>query len=287
MCTGLSFDVSGQLRKNTDPPLATEAADLSRATVWMAAPGTSVTSIRPSSVEAFIQKNIPSEEGVRVCDSRFLQLNRDGLNELVASLDYSGREFCNTVLIVSKVGSDFQSQSITAWNVQNVSQIIKDLNNDGISELVIPQPISDYNGAKCTATSFRIYRWDGATLASDVSNSFSSFYTDRARELEKDIRSIEENPKLAASTKSDTESCDYLELDKINRSLGIDSSAGLDRAKVWMNSTDPSLRSKAVRELGEINSQEARTYLGVLSRDANLSVAAEARSSLAPPASVR
>ena len=110
---------------------AAVAPDVLPPTVWRVHQGNSTAVPAPSreAVEAFIQVHVNSE--ARVCGWEFVDLNNDGVNELVVSLDYSGRKFCNPVVLISKAGDVFRTQSVWAWNVPNVSDIVKDLNNDG------------------------------------------------------------------------------------------------------------------------------------------------------------
>src|SRR5207245_2902567 len=96
---------------------ASVAPDLLPSTVWLVQQGNSTAVPAPSreAVEAFIQELVGSE--ARVCGWEFVDLNNDWVNELVASLDYSGRQFCNTLVLISKTGNVFRTQSAPAWNV--------------------------------------------------------------------------------------------------------------------------------------------------------------------------
>jgi len=89
-------------------------------TVWLVQQGNSTAVPAPSreAVEAFIQELVSSE--ARVCGWEFVDLNNDGVNELVATLDSSGRQFCNTLVLISKTGNVFRTQSVPAWNVTSV-----------------------------------------------------------------------------------------------------------------------------------------------------------------------
>jgi len=249
-------------------------------TVWLVQQGNSTAVSVPSreAVEAFIRELVDSQVQARVCGWEFVNLNNDGVNELVASLDYSGRLFCNTLVLISKTGDVFRTQSVPAWNVTNVGDIMKDLNNDGAKELIVPQPLLDYEGAKCMATWETVYQWDGNAFV-DVSRRFPQIYKKRLQELTDSIQKIEGDPTLSGTEKDAKASCDYLEQDKIRRFFG-NSKAGFDRAVEWMTSDDSSLRRKAVKVFADISDDQSRAYLQILSRDLNPSVAAAAQALL-------
>ena len=256
---------------------ATVAPDVLPPTVWLVQQGNSTAVSAPSreAVEAFIQELVDSQAQAQVCGWEFVDLNNDGVNELVASLDYSGRLFRNTLVLISKTGDVFRTQSVPAWNVTNVSDIVKDLNNDGAKKLIVPQPLSDYEGAKCIATWKTVHQWDGNAFV-DVSRRFPEMYKKRLQELTDNIQKIEGNPTLSGTEKDAKASCDYLEQEKIQRLFG-NSKAGFDRAVAWMRSDDPSLRRKAVKVFADISDDQSRAYLQTLSRDRDPSVAAAAQ----------
>jgi HEAT repeat protein len=69
--------------------------------------------------------------------------------------------------------------------------------------------------------------------------------------------------------------CDVIEIDKIDRLLG-NKAAGFSHAKVWMESPDPSLRSKAVWIFKDIGDADSQAALEKLSSDKDPVISMEA-----------
>jgi hypothetical protein len=229
-------------------------------------------------VQAFVNDLLEeNEHPAAVGDFQFVDLNQDGVYELVASLDYTGRDFYNAVVAVLKDYDAFRTQAFPAWNVAKIQNLVADLNQDGIKELTIAEPLSDYEGAQCMAVWNRIYSWHGRAYV-DASPSFPQAYEKRLQELEQKIATIE--AELSEPLKEQALSCLYLERDKIYRFLRRDPKAGLQRAVRWMKSTDPSLRRKAVRVFADIRDEESLWNLQILSRDPDPSVSQGAQRSL-------
>src|SRR5690348_5050162 len=66
----------------------------------------------------------PSEGGFTVCSSATVDLDGDGTPELVASVDYSGRRFCNTLVVLEKNNPQTAAQ-LDVWGVDDVQKVIQ------------------------------------------------------------------------------------------------------------------------------------------------------------------
>lgn len=234
------------------------------------------------------------QEGIHLCDFGIADLDADGRYELVASVDYSGRQFCNTVLVVGPGAAktaNFFVRTIQAWNVNDVGSLFKSDGPGRRVTLAIPQPLTDYDGAECVATWPVLYRLDRGRL-NDVSAApeFNAFYRGLYDALDRDtgaegfgtIPASPASPVQAKKTIADPNAaCKLVTQDKLARFLGFHATAGLERAQQWMNSGDTALRRKAVRVFADIGTDAAKRSLATLSHDRDPVVAQSARSELA------
>lgn len=248
----------------------------------------------PGNADVLALLNGLGQENVHLCDFRITDLDMDGRYELVASVDYSGRQFCNTVLVVgpgaAKTGH-FLVHAIQAWNVTDVGDLFRSDGRGGRITLAIPQPLTDYDGVECVATWRVLYRLDRDRL-NDVSSApeFNAFYRNQYDALGREARaggfgmkaSSRTSPAQARGTAPDPDAvCKLITLDKLARFLGFHATAGLERAQQWMNSGDTALRRKAVRVLADIGTGAARANLLTLTHDRDPVVAQSAQVELA------
>lgn len=248
----------------------------------------------PSNADVFTFLSGLGQENIHLCDFRIADLDMDGRYELVASVDYSGRQFCNTVLVVvpnAAKTANFFVHTVQAWNANDVGSM---LTSDGPGRrvtLAIPQPLTDYDGAECVATWPVLYRLAGSRL-SEVSSApeFNAFYRNRFDALRREAgtgssgmkAASPASPAQAKKTNADPNAvCKLITQDKLARFLGFHATAGLERAQQWMNSGDTALRRKAVRVLADIGTDAAKSSLATLSHDRDPVVAQSARFELA------
>lgn len=224
------------------------------------------------SVKEFIATalNQPEGETINVCSSAFVDIAGSGQYDLIASLDYTGRMFCNDIAVFSKTGSRVQVQHVVAWEVDNVAHILHRIESQGNILLVIPEAFSPYQGAKCVATAEAIYSMRGNKLI-DTSVDHPEYYHSRLARLDRE---------LTANPDNEGASCKLMEADKIKRRLGISQNAGFQRALEWSRSPDPDLRSKAASVFADIHDQASIEQLKMLLADHDASVSVEAMHAL-------
>jgi hypothetical protein len=140
-----------------------------------------------AAVLAFLQElyrsQYPSAEEeprtfVRLCESELVDLNNNGTVELVATLDNSGRGFCNEILVVHRTDGRFRiaSSFFPGIGVDDLKYRIVDLNRDGVKELRVPRWLADAEfGIDPRPIIDDIYTWDGAKLR-QVNASFKDYY---------------------------------------------------------------------------------------------------------------
>ncbi len=181
-----------------------------------------------------------TEGGGRICSVAQLQVSGAEAPIVLASIDWSGRDFCNELWLLNPNSDSGADQNLPAWNVRDVKKLAVTLGAPGEHQLAIPQRYSLYNGAKCIATWTAIYVERDGKLTDD-SADYPAFYQDRLRTLQNRLSSSEIEPV-----------CTQMEADKIKRLLGLEPKAGFTLAQSWIQSSDPSLRAKGVAVLGDI-----------------------------------
>ena len=231
---------------------------------------------------------------MHVCSFRIADLDADGRFDLAASVDYSGRQFCNTVLVVTpraaKAGR-FAVHAVQAWNGRDVGEVLRPQPHGGPVTLEIPRPLTEYDGAECVATLPALYRLDHSRLEDlTASPQSDAFYRMHYEALNQEISAKNfglapaghASPAESKRTVTDANAvCKLITLDKLARLLKFHPAAGLERAQRWIRSEDTALKRKAVRVLADIGTDAARNELLLLSRDNDPSVAQMARLQLA------
>ena len=221
-----------------------------------ASPAVGVSSLSRSDIDDFVMKYLGfTAAEASVCSATFADLAGDGSYQLIASIDQSGRMFCNQVVVFRKTHTGFKSAMLETWWLDDVSKYVEDLRGDGRKELLVPQSLTFYAGAKCMAAWTRVFRIIDGSL-SDVSSEFPNFYSGRLNELRHNLRKDSEDSV-----------CLEIEADKIKRVMGTVPDAGLAQALHWMKSDDPSLRLKAVVVLSDIGGPASLDALRKASQD--------------------
>lgn len=238
---------------------------------WSVSSNPNVSTVKWSAnqISDFIHTITASDVQIRVGDFRFIDLLGNGSLELVANADISGRAFFNTVVIVRQKGSAFSFQKLHAINVESLSDVIADINNDGRQEMLVPTPLTPYLGgpfpqAKWTA----IYSWSGSVYLED-SSSFASYYASNivpTLQQALDKAKATSDPLLIALAQ--------VEFDKASRlAAGVGSTAGTAMAQTMATSSDPKMRIWAASVLADIGSPAALATLSTLKQDVDPEVA--------------
>ena len=142
-----------------------------------ASPALGVASLSRSDIDDFVMKYLGfTAAEASVCSATFADLAGDGSYQLIASIDQSGRMFCNQVVVFRKTHTGFKSAMLETWWLDDVSKYVEDLRGNGRKELLVPQSLTFYAGAKCMAAWTRVFRIIDGSL-SDVSSEFPNFYS--------------------------------------------------------------------------------------------------------------
>jgi hypothetical protein len=140
---------------------------------------------------------------IDVDEFRIVDLDRDGLFELVALVSGTARKLSTNLEVVfhrpsgaqpvDRLATEFKGfimRELTGFDIDDLNAVLRDLNNDGTYEIVMPELLGPYEGAaRPSARMPEIYAWNGADYAK-VSAKFPEFYRDEVlprleRELEK------------------------------------------------------------------------------------------------------
>lgn len=206
-----------------------------------------------------------------VGDFRKVDLDGDGLPELVATVDYSGREFYNTLAVVWEGPEGDRLQTISVWNMKSLDGAIQDLDGDRTQEILVSEPLTPYVGIRPLAV------WTSVRSLADkeYSESSSNFraYYDQAviPELRRDLMHFRQT--------GDTHRAEATEvaLFKVLQTVGEEPEAGLKRALSWSGESDPLSRLYAVAVLVDIDNAEAREAVRRMAQDDDDEVASFAR----------
>jgi hypothetical protein len=224
-----------------------------------------------------IAEQAVSGKGSSVCDARELPGNTGRPPMIVASLDTSGRHFCNEIVLIRNGVPPTVVQDIEAWWADDLSTVVRDLRGTGDFELVVPQAISTYQGARACIATFPVVYTCSASACVDSRSQFVDFYTQTLSELQQELATL---VKKGPDQDTRRAPCATMEADKVRRLLGIDARAGFETARQWMKSSDPSLREHAVAVFADINDAASRERLKTLAADPDPGVAVTARNYL-------
>jgi hypothetical protein len=210
-----------------------------------------------------------------VCDAALVGGSLDQTPTILASIDYSGRRFCNTVFLVRGGRTPAIIQELLVWNTPDLHGALRDIDNDGRDELVVLQALSSYEGARCIAAVPIVYTCSARSCV-NTGTEHLGFFQQKLAEVESELASA---PPLEQDDREEA-SCLTMERDKLRRLLGVDSNAGRETAAKWLQSDNPRLRSKAVKTLADIGDRDSRERLEKAAKEADKDTAMEARQAL-------
>jgi len=210
---------------------------------------------------------------VTVDSFRFIDTDADGVPELIASVDYSGRGFYGRLFIIKGTGTP-RYEVIDAWDTRGVANRVLDLNGDGRPEIVVTKLMSPYGGGYPQATYSAVYSRQSAGWREA---SALGWYKDHELpRIEEQLRSIRLIPNPAEFDQARADATE-MERDKVLRIIGSDREAGLATATAWAADARPYRRIYAAVVLADIRTPVARARLTDLTSDPDRRVSEAAR----------
>lgn len=202
-------------------------------------------------------------------------LQGNGSYELLVTYDVNKRGFYNAILIYTRNGDRVRWEEIRGWNIEDLPKVTRDIDGDGKDELIIPSqlPSDTYRGAAGMAIWPAVYRLkDGQYM--EASGDFPAFYESEVLPaLQERVAAREKNAANRRATEHQVAIAEMAR-DKALRIIGKDPTAGLNRAREWMMSSDPQLRQDAAAVLGDIGGQEDDLRRLAADQDPRVSMAA-------------
>lgn len=153
----------------------------------------------PAQTQRLLEMLLPNADVVTpmVGEACFVDLDRDGVLELVATVDDSGRRFFDVVVVLrqQRHGDTWTEVRNDGPSIERLPAHLVDADGDGVPELMLERFIDRYEGALRVPVETVIYRWGPAGFR-DESDAFPQYYRDRV------IPQLEERLAEARSTTS-------------------------------------------------------------------------------------
>jgi hypothetical protein len=199
---------------------------------------------------------LASKEG-DIGDFTWADLAGNGNYQLLVVYDVNGRGFFNDLAIYTQeIPGKIVRSDIEGWGIGwDLSKVVRDLNSDGVKELIIPKVLISHSTAD-TLTWPSIYRMKYGKYV-EASREFPSYYDyEVLPEIERGIARAEaiEPPTPASEYEI---AAGLLLKYKILRMLRRDPNAGLAEARAWMKSDSAQLLQFAAATFAAIPGHEA------------------------------
>jgi hypothetical protein len=203
-----------------------------------------------AALRSFVEQQLSvAEGGGKICSVARADLSGSQTDSVLASIDWSGRGYCNDVWIFRTGSNGPSKQHFDAWNIDDVNKLIVNLGSGRERQLAIRRGYSLYNGAGCVATWTAVYTERDGILEED-STSFPAFYLQRLNMLQGRLNGGEAEPE-----------CIQMEADKIMRFLRTSPTAGFELAQRWVQGSEPALRAKGVAVFADIGDDPSKREL--------------------------
>lgn len=207
-------------------------------------------------------------------------INRDGSTELVATVTQNCSSDPVQMVVVFRRQQEVYVQAIpTHWGA--ILRDVRDLDGDGKHELIARGVLAESTSHANCVEWHAIYEWDGNGYV-EASGKYREYYTTHyvplLRKRLNDVQSLavadlargsEHTPKWWRKWKERSIADCYMGIDKAKRLVGEQSTAGFDRAELWLKSGDNELKKNAIKVFHEIGDAPSMAALETAAKDEN------------------
>lgn len=132
-----------------------------------------------SQAQALIKRLTPDGDITppRVGEARFADVDHDGRLELLATVDFSGRDFFTTIVVVRNIDGRMDMKQVqgNGVSITRLADRLQDVDRDGKLELITEQYIDRYEGAEAAPKDVLVYRWRSGRFV-EASEEFPEYY---------------------------------------------------------------------------------------------------------------
>jgi hypothetical protein len=205
----------------------------------------------------------------------------------LVSVDVNGRAFCTAVVWITVSRQPRLLQRFDTDHLPDLSNVVRDLNGDGVPDIVFPVAWSVGGGAGfCPAIRYQVFHCQGESCT-DVSGAHPELFRERLRSL---LDRLDQTANSSASEDKRIRPCIEMERDWIIRHVNGDPNAGLALARSWLTTAGPEnleLRLKAIAVLRDIANDNAIRTLQQTAAGKDQALAGAARGALSAIAAAK
>jgi len=206
-----------------------------------------------------------------VGDFRWIDVDRDGSPDLIATLSATPRLIYSQVIVARHVATTFDVQRISILYLENLADAVKDLNGDGTIELVVPIEYAAGSGQNVIAWPV-VLQWSGDEFV-DASDRFPEVYEGQLPAVRDEVLKLERRMGSSPSPLNVEQLAGkQLILDRLLRATNRDINAPMRRAEHWMTADNPVLRTFAITVFEAFPEGTAADRLRLLARDSDPTV---------------
>jgi hypothetical protein len=206
--------------------------------------------------------------GVEVRQYKVIDLNKDGRDELVLTLNYHSTGNTAPVRVIFAGEAISSCQYLRGYTPYGqLEDAIADLDHDGKMEIIMAEWMLPYRGTKPPVEWPVIYSLHGTTYIPEEKR-FVEYYRKLAADLSQRIRRYELDHPFMDSDTGNRETLKWvLPMCKALRMTGDNKKAGMKEAITWSTSGDSEWREVAVALLADIGNEEALRVLAEMTHD--------------------
>ena len=217
-----------------------------------------------------------------VGDAAWVDVDRDGVPDLVATLSTSPRLIFNQLVLVRRVSGEIKVDRVGVADLEKLGGVLRDLDGDGKLEFVVPSEYSAGSGQnRVKWTSVLELAPDGFI---DASEHFPQVYLGEIARTRDEITTLALRAGQVPTPLLEEQLAGReMVLDRLLAVTGQDIDAPTRRAEGWVSSRNPALRGFAVDVFATFPDPRASAGLRLLSKDSDAVVRGRAEVALSAP----